>query len=55
MSDGYKLKNTISHVMNIQVYCKDGIYSSVISQHIGVLDARIRGRLKNKYCKFCGM
>lgn len=41
--------------MNIQVYCKDGIYSSVISQHIGVLDARIRGRLKNKYCKFCGM
>jgi len=31
MSNGYKLKNTISHVMNIQVYSKDGIYSSVIS------------------------
>jgi len=31
MSVGYKLKNTISHVMNIQISCKDGIYSSVIS------------------------
>jgi len=31
MSDGFKLKNTVSHVMNNQVYCKDGIYSSVIS------------------------
>jgi len=30
MSVGYKLKNAMSHVMNIQVYCKDGLYSSAI-------------------------